>query len=237
VFLVLLTDAAKKSAWVHQECGAVHLRNVKMKQFRKHYPSIIPLKNEYDPQGCMAVYQAHKLRFGFWGGLTFDKKDIFELSKKFVDEIKEKNKARKYALELLMHASAHQAELILDFALWTSVPFDDAKFILKCAGKNKRMAQSNDVYHSLASIYNHEPFKPGFDQDVEITGYWKQYQKAVKKRQAEEARRAQIQSAAMMALIDKASENLDRQQKGLSENASNPENNSENGNEQSKSPT
>ncbi len=51
VFIPLLTEAAKDSVWLHQECGMAVIRDM----------LIIPIKQSYDPMGCISKYQALKI--------------------------------------------------------------------------------------------------------------------------------------------------------------------------------
>jgi len=201
VFLPLLTDAARESVWVHQESGIAHKR--KKKDCKN--TSIIPLKVEYDPEGCLSIYQAYQLRFGFWGGLEFESKEILALSKKFVKEIEGRDRARTYALRKLSNAFPDEANIILDFALWAGITLDDTKLILKTTSSNPSMAQSNGVHHKIKICYNHYEQYLRDDSVMEIS--WKKYDQAVRRRWEKENRQRQAQLDALAEIIKQSGKN------------------------------
>lgn len=137
VFLPLLTENARKSAWVHQESGIAHYRKRNDSNI-----SIIPLKIDYDPEGCLSEYQAHKMKIGFMGKIKYGAKEILGLAKKFVEETNRRGDCKLASLSRLIHSDSNQAEMIIDFVSWAGMTSDDVEYILQCARQNGELFSS-----------------------------------------------------------------------------------------------
>lgn len=170
VFLPLLTNSAKNSAWLHQESGIAHWLKKKTKNKRI---SIVPLKLTYDPEGCLSIYQAYQLHFKNPIKPEFDRTDVNPLAKRFVKEIVAEERAKRFALLELKNASELQADLILDFSFWAGITFEDAEIVFESCFLNKNLNKSTQMFNWLSVIYERFEFHPV--KKMRLEKLWKKY--------------------------------------------------------------